>query len=86
MSLTSLLDLGKGQPDLGYTKMQTLKEMLQERESDLILATLRHNQWNKLKSAVELGISYRSLMYKIKQYDLNKFAAKATRGPKGLEG
>jgi two-component system response regulator AtoC len=35
-------------------------------ESEVILATLEKHRWNRRRTAQALGISYRSLMYKMK--------------------
>ena len=39
-------------------------------ESVVIAQTLENNRWNKSAAARELQISYKALLYKIKQYDL----------------
>jgi two-component system response regulator AtoC len=46
------------------------KEAIREMERNLILETLRMNQWNRRKTALALKISYRSLIYKIRSAGL----------------
>jgi DNA-binding NtrC family response regulator len=36
-------------------------------ERDLILKTLARTRWNRKRAARELGISYKALLYKLKQ-------------------
>lgn len=49
-----------------------LKSAAKEAERTLLLQALETNQWNKTRTAEQLGISYRSLMYKIKEYRLRE--------------
>jgi two-component system, NtrC family, response regulator AtoC len=46
------------------------KEAIKEMERNVILETLRANQWNRRKTAQELKISYRALIYKIRDAGL----------------
>ncbi len=46
------------------------KEAIKEMERNLILETLRANQWNRRKAAMVLKISYRALIYKIRDAGL----------------
>jgi two-component system response regulator AtoC len=48
----------------------TLKEMIKEEESKLIKQALLRNQGNKMKTAKELGISRRALIYKTQEYEI----------------
>jgi len=41
-------------------------------EADVILKTLERVNWNRKKAAELLNISYKALLYKIKEYGLNK--------------
>jgi two-component system response regulator AtoC len=41
-------------------------------EKELILGTLLETRWNRKKAAVLLDISYKALLYKIKQAGLSK--------------
>ncbi len=46
------------------------KEAIQEMERNVILEALRSNQWNRRKTAEVLKISYRALIYKIRDAGL----------------
>ena len=46
------------------------KEAIREMERSVILETLRNNQWNRRKTAEVLKISYRALIYKIRDAGL----------------
>jgi len=46
------------------------KDAMKEMERSIILETLRANQWNRRKTALELKISYRALIYKIRDAGL----------------
>lgn len=46
------------------------KDAMKEMERNVILETLRANQWNRRKTALELKISYRALIYKIRDAGL----------------
>jgi two-component system, NtrC family, response regulator AtoC len=48
----------------------SLKERVKEAESGFIREALLHNGGNKVQTARELGISRRSLLYKIQEYGL----------------
>jgi DNA-binding NtrC family response regulator len=41
-------------------------------EADVILRTLEKMNWNRKRAARLLNISYKALLYKIKEYGLNK--------------
>jgi two-component system response regulator AtoC len=47
------------------------KEAVREMERNLILKALRENKWNRRKTAQVLGISYRALIYKIREAGLS---------------
>jgi two-component system response regulator AtoC len=47
------------------TLKRMAKEAIKEVERNVILETLRANQWNRRKTAQDLKISYRALIYKI---------------------
>jgi two-component system response regulator AtoC len=49
---------------------QLAKEAVRERERTFILEALQANQWNRRKTAESLKISYRTLMYKIRDAGL----------------
>ncbi len=46
------------------------KDAIKEMEKNVILETLRANQWNRRKTAQALKISYRALIYKIRDAGL----------------
>ncbi len=46
---------------------QIAKDAIMEKERSLILETLRANRWNRRKTAQKLRISYRALIYKIRE-------------------
>jgi len=53
---------GNGAP---VTLKRLAKDAIREMERNVILETLRANQWNRRKTALALKISYRALIYKI---------------------
>jgi len=65
--LPDLLNLKKE-----YKKEGKLFEIIQNIEKEIILGTLKKNNWIQTKTAEELGISERVLRYKIKKYKLEK--------------
>lgn len=52
-------------------QLRPLKEMLADYEKRIILEALKRNKGHREKTAKELGISLRSLYYKLKEYGLN---------------
>ena len=52
------------------TLKRMTKDAVREVERNVILETLRANQWNRRKTAQELKISYRALIYKIQDAGL----------------
>lgn len=49
-----------------------IRELVANEEQKVIASILNETGWNRSKAAQILGISYRSLLYKIKEYDLHK--------------
>jgi two-component system response regulator AtoC len=49
---------------------QVSREAVRAREKSLILDALKANQWNRRKTAEALKISYRTLIYKIREAGL----------------
>jgi two-component system response regulator AtoC len=56
---------------------QMAKNAIKEMEKNVILETLRANQWNRRKTAQQLKISYRALIYKI--HDAGLISRRAMR-------
>jgi DNA-binding NtrC family response regulator len=57
--------------DGGPASLKSLaKEAIREMERNVILETLRANHWNRRKTAQALKISYRALIYKIRDAGL----------------
>ena len=54
-------------------RLPTLKVVMLTRyeENDLIFNALRENKWNRRKAALALNISYRALIYKIREAGLS---------------
>ncbi|PKN35999.1 MAG: two-component system response regulator [Deltaproteobacteria bacterium HGW-Deltaproteobacteria-19] len=57
-------------PDI-QENQRPLKEMVKEFERLAILQALERNQENRVRTARELGISRRSLLYKLQEYDIS---------------
>ena len=62
------------------------KDATREMERNVILETLRANQWNRRKTAQALKISYRALIYKIQDAGLvsRREALRDARGESGV--
>ena len=57
------------------------KQAVREMEGNLILNALRENKWNRRKAALALNISYRALIYKIREAGLSpRNSRKARQG------
>jgi two-component system response regulator AtoC len=67
------------------TLKRVAKDAIKELERNVILETLRANQWNRRKTAQELKISYRALIYKIQDAGLMSRRA-AVRSAKSSPG
>ncbi len=50
----------------------TLKEMVEEFERKVIIDTLKRNNWNKTKTARDLGLSIRNLYYKLERLGIKE--------------
>jgi transcriptional regulator with GAF, ATPase, and Fis domain len=48
------------------------RQAAREAERELIFRTLQHTRWNRREAAEILGISYKALLYKIKEAELDK--------------
>lgn len=60
------------------------KEAIREMERNAIIDALRANHWNRRKAAQELKISYRSLIYKIR--DAGLIVRRSTNPSRGASG
>jgi two-component system response regulator AtoC len=58
--------LGKS-PTQGYSLKQAARAASRQAERELILKVLRRTKWNRKRAAQELQISYKALLYKLKQ-------------------
>ncbi len=64
------LPLAGGAETTPVTLKRLAKDAIKEMERNVILETLRANQWNRRKTAQALKISYRALIYKIRDAGL----------------
>jgi len=72
--------IGENGDGTRVTLKRVAKDAIREMERNVILQTLRANQWNRRKTAQELKISYRALIYKIR--DAGLISRRSTvRGP-----
>ena len=55
---------------LAPSKNKLVRGLKGEAESSVIAGVLEETGWNRKAAANDLKISYKSLLYKIKQYDL----------------
>nr|WP_257958423.1 helix-turn-helix domain-containing protein [Bacillus sp. V3-13] len=49
---------------------QTLKDLIKQLEQTVIQKKMQENHGNKMKTAKDLGISRRALLYKIQEYGI----------------
>jgi DNA-binding NtrC family response regulator len=56
----------------GYSLKDRVATMVSREEKTLIAEVLNKTNWNRRRAAELLDISYRSLLYKIKEYGLNE--------------
>ncbi|MFH2055487.1 MAG: helix-turn-helix domain-containing protein, partial [bacterium] len=56
----------------GYSLKRRVAERVADEECRLIAEVLNKTNWNRRKAADLLEISYRSLLYKIKDYRINE--------------
>jgi DNA-binding NtrC family response regulator len=68
-AVSSSQPLARGQKEIVPLK-SLCKEAIRASEKNIILAALRANHWNRRKAAQELKISYRLLIYKIRDAGL----------------
>jgi transcriptional regulator with PAS, ATPase and Fis domain len=67
-SLVPMADGDIGAPAGGLKKM--LSDVKAEAEAKVISAVLRRNKWKRKQTANELRISYKALLYKMRQHDI----------------
>jgi two-component system, NtrC family, response regulator AtoC len=66
-SVTGSADSGRDSVVSSRTSLRAVaREASRQMESRIILETLEKHHWNRRRTAEELRISYRSLMYKMK--------------------
>lgn len=72
-SASSSIELSSSEPDdpNDYSLKTRIGKKIAEEEKRLISEVLTKTNWNRRKAADMLQISYRSLLYKIKDYNLN---------------
>jgi DNA-binding NtrC family response regulator len=64
------LSLEKSQPK-GHSLNQAARAASRQAERELILKVLGRTKWNRKRAAEELQISYKALLYKLKQIGLD---------------
>jgi len=76
-------------PDLTFDGPVSLKKLTRQTvrkiEARIILSALHANNWNRKKAARALGISYRALLYKLKEVGIpqRRASVAAIRGDDG---
>jgi transcriptional regulator with PAS, ATPase and Fis domain len=68
----------------GDLKMM-VRDLKDQAELQALDVALRAHQWNRRRTASHLNISYKALLYKIKQYQLMPPGAVASRLPEGMK-
>ena len=56
-------------PKASQGSLKYTKRMMFRAEREVILETLKQMKWNKKKTAEKLGISYKTLLYKLKKIE-----------------
>ena len=59
-------------PALSGSLKDIARHAAREAERDLIYRTLQQTRWNRREAAEILGVSYKALLYKIKEAELDK--------------
>jgi two-component system response regulator AtoC len=59
-------------PALTGSLKDIARQAAREAERELIFRTLQHTRWNRREAAQLLGISYKALLYKIKEAELDR--------------
>ena len=68
---TLVPEMAGGVADNGYSLKVRIGRIVADEEKKLIGQVLGKTNWNRRRAADMLEISYRSLLYKIKDYNLN---------------
>ncbi|NIP44110.1 MAG: two-component system response regulator, partial [candidate division Zixibacteria bacterium] len=55
-----------------YSLKKRVSRAIEREEKALIAEVLNKVNWNRRKASEILGVSYRSLLYKIKEYKINE--------------
>lgn len=63
-----MVKVARSQPD--FDLKSRLRHIVADEEKKLIAGALKCTRWHRLKAAGLLNISYRCLLYKIKEYKL----------------
>jgi two-component system, NtrC family, response regulator AtoC len=81
-----LLAIGKSSAggSTGFRMKEASKELAWAAERAIILKHLEANHWNRRKTAKELNICYRSLLYKLQQAGVPSLRRNHTRTPKRI--
>ncbi len=78
------ISVGSGEFSREYRRFsngsETLKEIVEKMESELVAQVLLSNKWNYTKSAKQLGLSRVGLANKIKRYNLEHTLSKSVGG------
>jgi DNA-binding NtrC family response regulator len=67
-----VVPIGVATTENGYSLKDRLARTIEEEERKLIGEVLKRTNWNRRRASEMLEISYRSLLYKIKEYRLNE--------------
>jgi two-component system response regulator AtoC len=63
------------EPEAGISLKQASRRASMQAERELILKTLTRTRWNRKRAALELRISYKALLYKLKQIGVEESAS-----------
>ncbi len=68
-----------------FASMKDIRESIVKKvEKDIIQQTLHETGWNRKEASKILGLSYRAMLYKIKEYDLSPYTFRRVQtAPKG---
>jgi len=75
---------GRTEGELSISRSGSLRERVRQAarrvESEIIIEALDRHRWNRRRAAKALKISYRSLMYKMKNCDLREEPGRSAAG------